>query len=113
MLGICGLFLNIHGTEALAADSNPGERLKPAWLTDFSLGVKESYDDNVFLSGVDPKYLPPAYTVPVGSVAALQNRWSWVTTMSPKIGVNLEPLLAHQQTFQTLSLVYAPDFVIS
>ena len=39
---------------------------KPAWLTDLSVGVKESYDDNIFLSGAAPQYLPATYTVPPG-----------------------------------------------
>lgn len=85
---------------------------KPAWLTDLSLGIKESYDDNVFLSGVDPKFYSSGYTVPSGSVAALENRWSWVTTVSPKLGVNFAPLLGKQTAWQTLSLAYTPDFAI-
>ena len=81
---------------------------RPAWLTEASLGVKESYDDNVFLSGVDA---PPAYTVPAGSVAALKDRASWITTVSPKLEVNFASLLGDQKTLQVLSLAYAPDFV--
>jgi len=92
--------------------SAPDAWQKPVWLSDLSLGVKEAYDNNVFLSGVDPKYLPPVYKVPAGSVAALQNQWSWVTTVSPKIGVNFVPLMGNQKLFQTLSLAYAPDFVV-
>ena len=67
---------------------------KPAWLTDLSIGVKESYDDNVLLvsgEGLAPKS-------------------SWVTTLSPKVGINFAPLLGDQKTLQTLSLVYSPDF---
>ena len=82
---------------------------KPAWLTDLSVGVKESYDDNIFLSGAAPQYLPATYTVPPGSVAALKGVSSWVTTVSPRIGVNFSPLLG-TESLQTLSLVYAPDF---
>ena len=81
---------------------------KPAWLTVLSIGVKASYDDNVFLSGADGKYLPAAYTVPPGSAAALKGVSSWVTTVSPKLGVNFAPLLG-AENLQTLSLVYAPD----
>ena len=44
------------------------ELARPIWLTDCSVNVKEAYDNNVFLSGVNA---PPAYTVPAGSVAAL------------------------------------------
>lgn len=82
---------------------------KPAWLTEASVGVKESYDDNLFLSGVDGKYLPAHYTVPPGSVAALKGASSWATTVSPRIGFNFAPLLG-TQNLQTVSLVYAPDF---
>jgi hypothetical protein len=84
---------------------------KPVWLTDLSLSVKESYDNNVFLSGVDPKFYPPAYVVPPGSVAALKNLGSWVTTVTPKIGFNFAPLLG-VNGLETLSLCYAPDFSI-
>jgi hypothetical protein len=84
---------------------------KPPWLKDLSLGIKEGYDNNVFLSGVDQKYLPPAYTVPPGGVAALKDLWSWVTSLSPKLGVSFIPLLGDQKLLQTLSFEYAPEFV--
>ncbi len=71
---------------------------KPAWLTDLSLGVKESYDDNLLLvSGKDP---------------GLSLQSSWITTVSPKLGFNFAPLLGKESAFQTLSLAYAPDFVV-
>ena len=79
---------------------------RPAWLTEASVSVKESYDNNVFLSGANV-----ANTVPAGFVAAVKDRSSWVTTASPKIDVNFAPLLGDQKTLQTLSLAYAPDFV--
>jgi hypothetical protein len=44
----------------------------PMWLADCSVGIKESDDDNVFLSGVEPKYLPLVVAVPAGSVLALK-----------------------------------------
>ena len=87
------------------------EWAKPAWLTDCSLGLKESYDNNVFLSGVDARNLPPAYTVPAGSVAALKDRSSWITTVSPKVGVNFSTL-AGATNLPVLSLAYAPDFAV-
>jgi hypothetical protein len=83
---------------------------KPAWLTDLSVGIQESYDNSVFLSGVNRSYLPPVYVVPAGSVAALANRWSWVTTVSPKVGVNFAPLPGKQAALQTLSFSYTPDY---
>jgi hypothetical protein len=81
---------------------------KPPWLTDLSLGIKESYDDNLYQSNV--KQFPPAsFTVP-GSVAATKGISSFVTTISPKIGVNFAPLLGDQKAWKEFSLVYAPDF---
>jgi opacity protein-like surface antigen len=71
---------------------------KPAWLTDLSAGVKESYDDNVLLvADKNP---------------GMSAQSSWITTVSPKVGFNFAPLLGTQKTLQTLSLVYAPDFNI-
>jgi hypothetical protein len=71
---------------------------KPAWLTDLSLGIKESYDDNLLLvAGKDPGLSPQS---------------SWITTVSPRLGFNFAPLLGKQLIFQTLSLGYAPDFAI-
>jgi len=96
----------------IVAASTPALPQKPAWLTDLSLGLKESYDDNVFLSGVDSSDLPASYTVPPGSVAALKDHSSWVTTVSPKIGVNFAPLFGDQKQLPVLSLAYAPDFAI-
>ncbi|MGD0058518.1 MAG: hypothetical protein ABSD58_03780 [Verrucomicrobiia bacterium] len=83
---------------------------KPAWLTDLSVGVKESYDDNVFESGLGR---PPSssYTVTPGSVAALKNISSFITTVSPKVGVNFAPLLCDPKTLPALTLGYVPDFV--
>ena len=82
---------------------------KPAWLTDLSLGIKENYDDNVFLQGVTP---PPGYAVQPNSVAALRNLGSWVTVVSPKIGVDFAPLLGDESPFHTLSIAYVPDYSI-
>lgn len=80
--------------------------VKPAWLMDLSLGVKESYDSNVFLAGAA---IPKA--VPQGTVG-YRNVSAWSTTVSPKIGVNFVPLLGEQEVFKVLSLGYVPDFVI-
>lgn len=98
---LTGLFLG--GWTVAAADT-----LKPGWLSDCSVGLKESYDNNVFLSGVNN---PPPYTVPPGSVAALKDRYSWITTVSPKVGVNFSPL-AGLTNVPMLSLAYAPDLAI-
>jgi len=58
---------------------------KPAWLTDVSLGVKESYDDNVL--SVSGNSLP--------------EQSSWVNTVSLKVGVDLAPVLASGGAIQT------------
>jgi len=111
LLNASGFCCCLHGAETPAVKAPAASWSKPVWLTDLSLGIKESYDDNVFFSGVDPKYYP-AYTVPAGSVAAVENHSSWVTTVSPGVGVNFAPLLGNQQVLKTLSLGYSPDFVI-
>lgn len=89
-----------------------GETSRPAWLTECSVNIKESYDNNVFLAGANPGSLPPAYTVPSGSVAALKNEYSWITTISPKIAVNFSPLLDSPTNLPLLSLAYAPDVAV-
>ena len=69
---------------------------KPAWLSDASVSVKEAYDDNIYL---------------VSGLGASE-RSAWIFTVTPKIGINFLPLLGQPQgTWQTLSLVYAPDYV--
>jgi len=106
-----GLANSAHAADQSSSPA-PSSLQKPAWLSDLSLDFREGYDDNVFMSGVASKNLPPLFTVPPGSVAALPNQSSRVTTVSPKVGVNFAPLLGSQSAFETLSLAYAPDFVI-
>ena len=69
---------------------------KPNWLTDISIAVKESYDDNV---------------LGVSGDGAMDREGSWITTISPKLGFNLVPVLGEQKTIQTFTFGYAPDFV--
>ena len=83
---------------------------KPAWLTDCSFSLKESYDNNVFVSDVNPQLFPGSYAAPAGGVVAKPDVDSWVTTVSPRLGVNLAPLLGDGKTLTTLSLVYVPDY---
>jgi opacity protein-like surface antigen len=85
----------LAGSDQPAAVSAAAPPQKPVWVTDLSLGLKESYDDNVYFS----------------DNGSLADRASWVTTVSPKLGVNLAPLLGDQKTVQALALGYAPDFV--
>jgi len=100
------------GSFCTFADAAPKEIFKPVWLTDCSVSLKESYDDNVFLSGVNPKFFPAKYAAPAGGVVALPDAWSWLTTVSPKLGFNFSPLLGDGQVLKNLSLVYAPDFAV-
>lgn len=83
---------------------------KPNWLTELSLGFRESYDNNVFLSGVSGRYLPANYTIPPGGVAALKNQYSSITAVSPRIGFDFAPLVGAPDVLQSLTLGYAPDF---
>lgn len=69
---------------------------KPDWLPQLSLGVTESYDDNIL--GV--------------SGQGLQPKGSWVTEVKPGIGVDFAPLLGSASVFQKLLLNYTPDFAI-
>jgi hypothetical protein len=69
---------------------------KPNWLTDTSIAVKESYDNNV---------------LGVSGDGAMDPEGSWITTISPKLGINLVPVLGDQKTIQTFTFGYSPDFV--
>lgn len=100
MVAGCGLLLANPGRSAgLETTNSPAGLLqKPDWLTEVSLAVKESYDDNVFmLANVQPG-------MPLES--------SWITTISPKVGFDFAPLLGQPSPIEKLSLVYAPDFGI-
>jgi hypothetical protein len=81
---------------------------KPAWLTDLSLGVHESYDSNVYAAGADSRFYPK--TLPEGDLA-LKNRPSWATTISPAIGVDLSKFWNADDVIKQLTLGYAPDIV--
>jgi hypothetical protein len=81
-----------------AADSIPPDYsiwTKPAYLSDLSFSVKESYDDNVF--GVSGLGLP------------IQQ--SWVNSVSANIGINFVPLFGPQKDLQTFTLAYNPERV--
>ncbi|HEX9045633.1 MAG TPA: hypothetical protein VF988_01285 [Verrucomicrobiae bacterium] len=104
-----GIILAGSWTTVFATDNDANLLQRPAWLTEASLGVKESYDNNVFLAGASTPFV---YTVPPGSVAALKDHASWITTVSPKVDFNFAPLLGDQKNLQILSLAYAPEFAI-
>lgn len=101
----------IAGTTPAPAAGTPDDWCKPAWLSDLSVGFKESYDSSVFLSSVNPGYYGSAYTIPPGSVKAGENAWSMVRTISPRVGVNFLPWLGGAPWLKTASLAYAPDVV--
>jgi hypothetical protein len=86
----------INGTDSGSAGPGVTGWSKPAWLSDLSLGVKESYDDNILrVSG-----------------NGLPTESSWVDVVSLKLGFNLAPLVsADPGTIQTFSLTYQPDKV--
>lgn len=78
---------------------------KPAWLTDVALTIKESYADNIFMSGVNQS------SVPAGT-RTLKDKSSFITTVSPKLGFNFAGSGDADGHLGLLSLTYAPDFAI-
>lgn len=76
---------------------------KPAALSELSLTVKETYDTNVF--GTD-------YNAVLAGSPEIANIESWVTTVSPKVGVNLLPVfgLGKDSAFTALNLGYIGDY---
>jgi len=82
--------------------ATPASSWKPAWLTDASLTIKESYADNVFMSDV---------SLPAG-VASLNDKSSFFTTVSPKLGFDFARALDASGNLDLLSFTYAPDFVM-
>ena len=103
-LGMAGLAGLTVAMGAVAAE-------KPGWLSDASATVRETYDGNIFLSDVNSQYIPANYPLPAGSVAALKNKSSTITTVAPKVGVSLLPWTG-TNTFSQFSLTYAPEFAI-
>lgn len=69
---------------------------KPVWLPQLSIGVNESYDDNIF--GV--------------SGQGMQPQGAWITKVSAGIGFDLVPLTGPEAPFQTLFFDYTPDFAL-
>ena len=66
---------------------------KPVWLTDLSGGYRQSYNDNILLvSGL-----------------GLGEQYSWVSTISAKVGFDFAPLLDDQKFFKSLTFVYLPE----
>jgi hypothetical protein len=91
--GAASAFVLVGPLAAGGADTHTPPLLpaKPKWLTELSVSLKESYDNNVFLSGVKPRDLPAYFLLPPGGAFAQRNRFSWVTAVSPRIGLDLAP----------------------
>jgi len=104
---IPALFLSLAAGASLAQTAD-----RPDWLGDASATVRETYDGNVFLSGVDSHYYhPPGYSLSPGSVAALKNQSASVTAVAARFGVNFLPWSGTNLLSQ-LSLTYTPEFDI-
>lgn len=115
LLGCALLWLGLSSPGAFGADQPVANSAvvgfqRPPWLMDLSVGVRESWDSNVYLSGVDRRFLPPTLVLVPGSAPALKNLDSWVTTVSPKVGVNFVELAGATNVLQVLALGYAPEF---
>jgi len=92
----------------LAASTGAGETnsiatarpavVKPAWLTDLSAGVRETYDNNVMMV--------------VQKSGSMPLQPSWITTFSPRVGFNFAPLFGKPDALDTFTLAYQPDFFI-
>lgn len=80
---------------AAAAPAPTDTLAKPSWLSDLTLGDKESYDDNVLL--VSGKGLKPVA--------------SWVNDLSFKVGINIADLLGSPAEIKTFTFAYAPERV--
>jgi hypothetical protein len=83
---------------------------KPAWLTDLSLRVGESYDTNVYLEGYQAT---EAQLAPLRKdLVTDRNKTSWVTTITPKIGVDFAKFFDKDSFVKSLTLGYSPDILI-
>jgi len=82
----------------------------PEWLGDSSVTLKETYDGNVFLSGVNPQfYAQPALPAVPGSAVAHKNESAAVTTAGFRATLNLLPATG-TNTLSLFTLAYAPEF---
>ena len=80
---------------------------KPAWLSEISLSVKESYDNNVYLNSVSQEYLDSKGL----KGESKKEIGSFITSVSPKVAFNLAPALGTDGLLETISVGYAPEFV--
>jgi hypothetical protein len=77
---------------------------KPAWLTELSVTLKETYDSNVYGSNTNrPGYAP------------VSNMSSWLTSVTPKLAFDFAQLLDYgkdeEKNVETFALSYAPEVV--
>ena len=102
--GVAGL--GLAAALAWPVHASPGTN----WLGDLSATLRETYDGNVFLSGVDPHfYTPPGAQAIPGSALAIKNHSAAVTMAGFRLGLNLLPATG-TDTLSQLSLTYAPEF---
>jgi hypothetical protein len=84
-------------TASMAFNSGRAEDfIKPAYLKDLGLEVKEGYDDNVLAVS----------RLGMGAQA------SWITTISPKVVFDFAPLIGDSKTLQSATFSYTPDYNI-
>jgi hypothetical protein len=76
---------------------------KPSPLSELSLTLKESYDSNIFGTSQNPT---------LAGLPQLADVSSWITTLSPKIGLNLKSALdlPADSSIAALSLTYSGDY---
>lgn len=68
------------------------------------LGLKETYDSNVYLQDNDPDPANVAAAKAAGLDPVEANKSSWITTILPKVGLDYKPCEAFK-----LSVAYAPE----
>src|ERR1017187_2541990 len=81
-LAAAGIFLSGAWLACASDVTTTSSFQRPAWLTEASVGLKESYDDNVFLSGVGT---PPHYLLPAGRRAGVGGVFWWGPNLSAKL----------------------------
>jgi hypothetical protein len=70
--------------------------------------IKETYDDNVYLQDVQPSPANVASAAAAGLTAAHAHKSSWLTTISPRVGLNY----ANDDASFKLQAGYAPEIAL-
>ncbi len=99
-------FRFVTGLLALAAGVSMASSAfaeKPAAFTELSVTVKEAYDSNVFGTERNPS---------LTSLPRIADLSSWVSTVSPKVGINLRPVfgLGQDSAISAFSVGYTGDY---